>query len=515
LEVTELMHFFPVRNKFFIGCVFLLGQIHGLFGQSFIIPEPSLQQAVANSLGVAERDLTAELIEAKLIRLEANNRQIRDLSGLEIAKNLEYLVLRNNLIQDLKPIQNLSKLRKLDLHGNRLNDLSSLAPLSGKVLEKRVTQLQSTLKVNSLSENERAQTLLELSESIELLQSGNWSLRQLNLSSNRLLGLSGIVNFKFLSHLDVSQNSLIDMEGVSRLSNLVSFFAHGNQLGRIEEYVDRNRNKSYDDGEPFTDESGNGKRDIDPLIELRNLSNLEDLHLYDNHLKSINSMGELPSLKTLLLSGNQISDLKPLEKFHNLNQLSVANNRVFTLDGLQTLEKLQRLNLAENHICDLRPLRSLKSLHSLDLHSNIITDANELTNLGGLRSLGLSHNLLSDPVPILHLEFLSNLSLSHNRIPIENANLKEQLELAKKTGVYFNIREQKSILPEAEELVRSLVGYPNANRRLADHLRKNGYRSLTLYLNNEKINLEDKITSLKNWKLSLRTGTYLSDIPLR
>jgi hypothetical protein len=163
----------------------------------------------------------------------------------------------------------------------------------------------------------------------------------------------------------------------------------------------------------------------------------------------------------------------------------------------------------------LRPLRSLKSLHSLDLQSNIITDANELTNLVGLRSLGLSHNLLSDPVPVLRLESLRNLSLSHNRIPIENSNLKEQLELAKKTGVYFNIREQKSIFPEAEELVRSLVGYPNANKRLADHLRENGYRSLTLYLNNEKINFEEKITSLKNWKLSLRSGTHLRDIPLR
>lgn len=509
------MIFFPISHKIPCRYIFLLFLVHGLFGEPFIIPEPSLQQAVANALGVAERDLTAKLVEEKLIRLEANNRQIRDLSGLEIAKNIEYLVLRNNLIQDLKPIQNLSKLRKLDLHGNRLKDLSSLVPLSGKVVKEKITQLQSTVKENSLSENERAQALLELSESIELLQSGKWSLRELNLSNNRLLGLSGIGNFKFLSHLDVSQNSLIDLEGISRLSNLVSFFAHGNELGRIEEYVDRNRNKSFDNGEPFTDESGNGKRDIDPLIELNNLSNLVDLHLYDNRLKSINLIGELPSLSTFLLSGNQISDLKPLEKFHNLSQLSIANNRVFNLDGLQTLEKLQRLNLAENHICDLRPLRSLKSLHSLDLHSNIITDTYELTNLVELRSLGLSHNLLSDPLPVLRLGSLSNLSLSHNRIPIENANFKEQLELAKKSGVYFNIREQKSILPEAEDLVRSLIGYPNANRQLADYLRENGYKSLTLYLNNDKINIEDKITSLKSWKHSLRTGAKLRDIPFQ
>ncbi len=111
--------------------IFLFLQGGSLFAKTFIIPEPALQKAVANSLGVSERDLTEAMVKEKLVRLEANNLQIRDLSGLDRAINLEYLVLRNNLIEDLKPIQRLSKLRKLDLHGNRLSDLSTLVPLSG------------------------------------------------------------------------------------------------------------------------------------------------------------------------------------------------------------------------------------------------------------------------------------------------------------------------------------------------------------------------------------------------
>ena len=99
-------------------------------------------------------------------------------------------------------------------------------------------------------------------------------MRELSLANNRLLGLTGISYFIGLRHLDVSGNSLIDLEGVSTLSQLETLYAHGNQLGRVESYVDANKNKVYDPGESVADESGNGKRDTDPLIEIQSLSNL-------------------------------------------------------------------------------------------------------------------------------------------------------------------------------------------------------------------------------------------------
>ena len=63
--------------------------------------------------------------------------------------------------------------------------------------------------------------------------------------------------------MDVSNNALIDLEGVQNLKGLVNLYAQGNQLGRVEGFADRNRNKQFD-AETFTDESGNGKRDTDP-----------------------------------------------------------------------------------------------------------------------------------------------------------------------------------------------------------------------------------------------------------
>ena len=58
----------------FLSGIHLFGV--SLFAQSLIIPEPALQQAIANSLGVAERDLTEDLIAKKLIQLRG--KQSRD-----------------------------------------------------------------------------------------------------------------------------------------------------------------------------------------------------------------------------------------------------------------------------------------------------------------------------------------------------------------------------------------------------------------------------------------------------
>ena len=100
-----------------------------LQGQDLIIPEPALQNAIARSLGVNERSLSKSLVEQKLTRMEANDLGIRDLTGLEHAKNLESLVLRDNSISII-PCQP----QNLDLSGNQLTSLKTLAPLSARSL---------------------------------------------------------------------------------------------------------------------------------------------------------------------------------------------------------------------------------------------------------------------------------------------------------------------------------------------------------------------------------------------
>ena len=448
-----------------------LGLVSCVFAQDLIIPEPALQNAIAQSLGVSERKLSKSLIEKKLLRLQANDLGIRDLSGLEHAINLESLVLRDNLIDDLSPLQNLSKLTNLDLSGNRLPNLSTLSPLSSP------------------------------------------SLRILNLSRNRLLGLSGIGEFRSLVQLDISNNSLIDLEGLGNLKALVNLYAQGNQLGRIEEFADRNRNKEFDEGETFTDQSGNGKRDTDPLVELQNLPNLASLHLYDNRIVHLHQLNDLPALHTLLLSGNLIEQIMPLSRFESLKILALGNNRVHTLDGLNDLKNLERLNLSENQICDLRILRDLENITILDLNTNMLTTLSDLSSLSKLHTLGLSRNLIRDPLPVLNLPALRRITLSFNQIPTDQSGYKDLFREAEARGVYLNVRNQSEYRPKVHSLVHSLIGHPRSNARLGNYLREQGYARLIDLILDQKIKPEDLDLSCQAWEKALTFDKPVSITP--
>ena len=444
---------------------------NGVLAQDLIIPEPALQNAIARSLGVSEQSLSKSLVETKLTRLQANDLEIRDLSGLEHAKNLESLVVRDNLIDDLTPIQNLTKLKNLDLSGNRLNNLSTLAPL------------KST------------------------------SLHILNLSRNRLLGLTGIESFRALAQLDVSSNALIDLEGVGKLKGLVNLYAQGNQLGRVEAFVDRNRNKEFDPGENFNDESGNGKRDTDPLVELQSLTSLSSLHLYDNRISTLDQLNNLPALHTLLLSGNLIESIMPLSRLESLKILALGNNRIHTLDGLGSLNKLERLNLSENQICDLRILRDLKNLTDLDLNTNLLTSLTDLSALPNIHTIGLSRNLIRDPSPVISLPKLRRLTLSFNQIPSDRLAFIDLFREAESRGVYLNIRNQAEYRPLVESLVRSLIGHPQSNVNLGNYLRQQGYARLVDLLLDPKIKPDDLDLACQAWEKALKFDKSISTIP--
>jgi Leucine-rich repeat (LRR) protein len=464
----------PLSKAFFIKPILIVGLLCGgvsIFAQDFVIPEPALQNAIARSLGVSERSLSKSLVEKKLLRLQANDLAIRDLTGLEHATNLESLVLRDNLIDDLSPIQNLSKLKNLDLSGNRLTSLRTLAPLAAS------------------------------------------SLRILNLSRNRLLGLSGIDGFRALAQLDVSSNALIDLEGVGKLRGLVNLYAQGNQLGRVEKFADRNRNKEFDVDETFTDESGNGKRDTDPLIELKGMPKLASLHLYDNRIEMLDQLSDLPSLHTLLLSGNMIEEILPLSRFESLKILALGNNRIHTLKGLHDLKNLERLNLSENQICDLRVLRDLNKLNALDLNTNLITDVSDLAGLSKIHTLGLSRNLIRDPSPVLSLPNLRRIILSFNQIPADRVRVKDQLAQAQVRGVYLNTRSQSGYRPKVNSLVRSLIGHPQSNVMLGNLLRQQGYACFIDLLLDNNIKEEDIDAACQAWEAAFKFDRSLSDLP--
>jgi internalin A len=490
--------------------VLLLTSIFATFAgaKRLRVPEPGLEKALAETLGVPREELTEELVAKELRFLDAGDRQLRDLTGLEVAENLEVLVLRQNLIEDVSPLADLPNLVKLDLSSNRIKNLSALKSLSLDLMRTEISQIQVALQSRTLPKDEKVNLIVKLTEVVKRINRGTWSLQILSVSNNKLLGLSGVGHLTSLRHLDVSRNSLIDLEGVGQLKNLITLSAQSNQLGRVESYVDVDKDKAFTPGiDQVKDESGNGKRDTDPLVELRTLPNLINLYLYDNLLKNTLSLSALPSLKFLLLSGNQLDEIDNLSEFKSLIRLALSDNRITTLDGLEGLPKIEHLYLEENLICDLRPLGSLSSLQELRLQRNQVYRIHSMKDLRKLRVLALSNNFIHDLAPILDLPKLKRLSLSSNCIALDGPILVDKFKQMRRSGVLISEGSQRKRIVEAEQLFESLVGRPSSNKILGEFLReKNKYDRLIDLAEDAQVPDPLKKISYKNWDDLLRRG---------
>lgn len=482
------------------------------YAKPFYVPEPLLEQALADALRVDRTQLTKELVAEKLEFFELNNAGIRDLRGLEVAKNLKVLVLKDNLIEDISPLTELAHLQKLDLSGNRISSLLALSGFSLEKMQKEIVEIQQKLSARPGFSQQSPELILELSDLTERIRRGPWQLKVLSLSNNRLLGLSGISNLSSLHHLDVSGNALIDLEGISSISNLVTLYAQGNQLGRTESYVDENKNKTFDSGESFSDESGNGKRDTNPLIELNSLPKLTNLYLYENLLRSVISLQNLPSLKILLLSGNQIKDISNLGDLPSLERLALSDNRITSLEGLDKLNKIKYLYLVENRICDLRPIQTLKTLKELRLQRNQLISIEPLSNLNALQVLSLSNNFIYSLKPFLEMNSLKRLSLSGNFVNLDDFGIKDTIRDLQIKGVSVTLGPQKKRVISAENLILSLIGHPNSNHALGEYLEANGYFRLVDFVDDPSITEDEKIIAYKSWYQTLRNGKSVNDL---
>lgn len=502
--------FFPLRARI-LRCfplMFLL--LASLDAKRFRVPEPALEQALAKTLGVQREDLTESLVAEKLFSLDVSDKRVRDLTGLEVAQNLRILVLRDNLIEDITPLSDLANLSRLDLSGNRVRSLVPLESLSLSKMKMEVLSLQASLQDRTVPKDKKAELLLELSKLVQRINRGHWSIRELSVADNRLLGLSGIGHLTSLTHLDVSSNSLIDLEGVGKLKNLITFNAQQNQLGRVETFVDVNKDKAYTLGvDTVNDESGNGKRDTDPLGELQGLPNLVNLYLYDNLLESTRLIKDLPNLKILLLAGNKLDDISNLGSFKSLIRLTLSDNRIISLEGLEGLTGLEHLYLEENQISDIRSLRRLPALLEIRLQRNQLVNIKSMRELKKLRVVAVAGNFIHDASPVLDLPDLKRLSLSSNCISFGDQTLSEKFKLMRSKGISISQGTQRKRIVEIEQLIESLIGKPSSNKELGVFLRtKNRYDRLIDLAEDQSVPDVAKKLAYKSWDTSLRRGNF-------
>ena len=94
------------------------------------IPDPNLRTAVNIALGKPKGDSIILSEMAALSRLEAQNANISDLTGLEFAINLAHLYFLENSISDISPLTGLTNLTLLWLEDSSVSDITPVAGLT-------------------------------------------------------------------------------------------------------------------------------------------------------------------------------------------------------------------------------------------------------------------------------------------------------------------------------------------------------------------------------------------------
>ena len=308
------------------------GQVH--------FPDPNLRAAVAEVLGKSPNaPITVEEMKG-LRRLDAENRGIHDLAGIQFATNLNRLELAENQISDISPVAGLIELRELWITDNLVSDLS---PVTGLI---NLTHLRfRRCKVSDMSPVRNLKNLTHLM-----------------FSYTRVSDLSPVEGLVNLKHLHFSGANASDVSPLAGLINLEYIRFNNNQVSDISSFAGLVNLKTIHTW-------GNPLSDLSPLAGLTNLENL-DICGARLQAASLAPLAGLTGLKELYLVGNGITDISPLAGLTGVNRLSLSQNEISDVSALAALTDLKWLAVNQNKISDLSPLDALRGNIKLIWHEN-------------------------------------------------------------------------------------------------------------------------------------------------
>ena len=361
--------------------------------------DPALRAAVEAALDKAPGDPITEADLLTLTRLTGPWRAgIVDLTGLELAANLEYLQLDGNNVEDLSPLADLSKLGILRLRDNAVSDLAPLADLPALWRLEVAGNLVSDLS-----------PLADLPV-----------LRNLDVSSNPVLDFMPLAQLSSLRFLIAVELGIADLAILSRLVELVGLWVSNN---------------------PVAD-----------LSALRQLTQLQSLYLDGTNVTDLSPLRQLAKLESLSVADTYVTDLSPLSALDlltlDVSRTAMGLDDVLALPNSRQLVSLTMVELGIEDE-DLGALSEFGQLDRLNLAANRISDLSPLGALRGLRNLNLTRNLISDIGPLVRQEIwdleYGNTSLFAWDNPLEDASLREHIPKLQTWGLSVKVSPSPAV----------------------------------------------------------------------
>lgn len=304
-----------------------------------------------------------------------NNKELRNLLGLEHITHLNNLVVENNrYLANLSGLNNLKNIDgELSLNKNdgltSLKGLDSLQQVNNDFVIKDNAAIKSLNGVKSLSDiggtldigasgsDDSAGKLADLSGLESVTHIGKLSLRR-NLS---LVSLHGLENVDTLPSITLSENSLLQsLSSLSGVTHLDSLVINGNaQLKNLEglENLDSIGTLQISSGY-YVDGFG-----ITSLKGIESIKSLKDLALNSTLISDVSLFNTIPITHSLVLNNNQVTQLPHLAA-NSLEMLEIVNERISNLDGVDNLTHLGSLMLNYNPY--LNDISSLDKLSRID-----------------------------------------------------------------------------------------------------------------------------------------------------
>ena len=250
------------------------------------IPDPNLHAVIAEALGKSPgMPITVEEM-ASLERIDVENKGIRDLTGLEFAKNLTRLKIGYNPLSDLSPLTSLIKLREIWLRETEVSDLSPL--------------------------------------------SGLRDLEVIDASETRITSLVPLARLKNLQKLDSVHSDITDLSPLAGLTNLTRLRLYDCKTTDLAPLKGLTKLRWF--GLTHTD-------NISDLSPLSGLTDLEHLALSDTEISDISPLAGLVNLETLILNENRIVDVSPLASLRNLKNLQLHDNNISDFSSLDRIRQ--------------------------------------------------------------------------------------------------------------------------------------------------------------------------------
>ncbi|KAK8294594.1 hypothetical protein V6Z12_D05G010200 [Gossypium hirsutum] len=385
------------------------------------VPSQDKEQLRLNKLevlGIRQNLLNSSVFSslAPLSNLKSLDLSFNHLKGpihmkdLNAFSYLEKLILSFNEVTEFVPSQGLRlmNLTVLRLSGNLFNNtiLSSLPTLSNlKTLSLGGSNLEGTIDIKEL---DGLSNLEDLDMSCYSIGSGcNLQLQSLDLFSS--------LKTLFLRRVNlIDSHSQIKLDGLSNLEDLDM---------RCDSNIGSSCNLQLQSLDLFSSLKtlslgGVNLIDSHSQIKLQNLTNLEELWLWDSSLP-FNFIGALPSLKRLVVEGCNVNDSlfmnDPLElqklEFIQIKDTSLENNFLHKIGAMPSIKQLSLTGCGLNGTLHTQGFCGLTNLRLLDMSNN------------NLKELGLSNNYFKIPSslePFFNLSKLKHFNADNNTIHIES-----------------------------------------------------------------------------------------------